>query len=238
MLLSFSERGKSYMLSSKKIKLLGKLNWNSIVDIEWETPTQHEIPTLLIHGKRHPEYTPLRTKVQQIALSNYTPSAMMEVVSSEQPLLRTETTFSGNQNLLQRAPLPKNLNAMVNPHVYDTKVIGLYSSSKRISSMSDEEKIVKLESFKDIVKYERSKEVIDLFISSIRSRSSYDNDNKIDTVDLALDVLLSPNVFSEEENVKKDLFDIVDEQMSDITELGPCHSGRTMRMLQVWRALV
>ena len=115
---------------------------------------------------------------------------------------------------------------MKNVHEFDGLLKNKYTPSKIFSK---EEKIKLFKQFIERTNNPYALSMVRIMLSDFLMGANKDNANLIDWSNLFADIL-SHKGFD-------DVFNFVEEQLSDARRMGPCAQGRSTRLLQIWTAM-
>jgi hypothetical protein len=113
----------------------------------------------------------------------------------------------------------------INVHIFDSKLINSFKSSKIYSLQDKKEMILK---FLNKLNNNEAKNMVKIIYDDMFKDNGGDNyqpENKIDCTDILADIL---NKDYEE------ILPLIEEQLADAFKLGKCPSGRVTRLLQIW----
>jgi len=130
-----------------------------------------------------------------------------------------------------------NTNTFINVHEFDGKLSYTpLENGAKILSVDD--KIILIQEFREDLTQYCAISAINLILYTLSkddSSDNYDPDNKINSADLLVDILI---LAREKELLSIDnLIPLIEEQLSDIFLLGQCPQGRSTRLLQIWNIL-
>lgn len=113
---------------------------------------------------------------------------------------------------------------MIDVHNFDGKLKGIYN--QKIIKNENEKKILFLNFMNNLTNFS-AKNALDKIIRDMEIRGqNYHLENDMDCTDLLVDILCNEN--------SKELYEVVEEQLSDMNNLGLCDSGRVTRLFQIW----
>ena len=117
-----------------------------------------------------------------------------------------------------------NPNEFINVHVYDGQLKGRYINQTKMSNLS------KRGLFKDLIlklNDNAAKDAVTRITNDLNTGFNYQAENDMDASDLLVEIITHPR------------FDIklLEEQLSDMSNLGLCPSGRITRLYQVYKSL-
>lgn len=120
----------------------------------------------------------------------------------------------------------------INVHTFDGNLKGIF---KPIREHSREEKTDLFNKLLDRLNCGRSISMVKIIINDMykpNNGENYQIENNIDCTDILADIV--DKVLTKE---YMEMLPLLEEQLSDILNLGVCPSGRTTRLLQIWNTL-
>ena len=122
-------------------------------------------------------------------------------------------------------------NNFLDVHLYDGHLIGIFKPlSPSPYSMEEKKHLLAslIENIQNPVSASMVQKILHDMIAS--TSSNVQIENKLDCVDILVDILTRTNL--------EDVMDTLVEQLCDMNSLGTCPSGRCTRLLQIWLAFV
>ncbi len=116
-------------------------------------------------------------------------------------------------------------NSFINVHEYDGMLRDIFKPS-RIYTI--EEKVILFGMLYSRLQNPVSSNMLEIMTEDLQKCGNYQPENDLDASDILADLInmgLTPHLTS-----------AISEQLSDSRQLGTCPSGRTTRLLQLWRA--
>jgi len=116
-------------------------------------------------------------------------------------------------------------NSFINVHVYDGMLGDIFKPNRYYTV---EEKLILFGILHSRLQNPVSRNMLEIMTGDLHKSGNYQAENDLDASDILADLI---NM-----GLTSDIISAISEQLSDIRQLGTCPSGRTTRLLQIWRA--
>jgi hypothetical protein len=120
------------------------------------------------------------------------------------------------------------INEFINVHVFDGKLQGIFKPKCEYVTI---DKQILFNNFLTKLSNPKAIHIVKTMIQDMSKPDrgeNYQNENGLDSTDILADIL---------NREYTDLLSLIEEQLVDVADLGPCPSGKVTRLLQLWQTL-